>query len=59
MKQGANRLERGEHFFGAVTAASGTLGAKLGWQLAYVPGVSHDGQKMSRASAEIAYGTKK
>ena len=59
MKQGANRLERGENFFGAVTGAAGTLGAKLGWQLATVPGVGHDGNKMSRASAEIAYGAKK
>ncbi len=59
MKQGANRLERGEHFFGAVTSAAGALGAKLGWQLAYVPGVAHDGQKMSRAAADIAFGAKK
>lgn len=59
MKQGANRLERGEHFFGAVTSAANALGVKLGWQLATVPGVAHDGQKMSRASAEIAYGVKK
>jgi pimeloyl-ACP methyl ester carboxylesterase len=59
MKQGTNRLERGENFFGAVTSAASTLGVKLGWQLAYVPGVGHEGQKMSRASAEIAYGAKK
>jgi poly(3-hydroxybutyrate) depolymerase len=59
MKQGTNRLERGENFFGAVTAAATTLGVKLGWQLAYVPGVGHEGQKMSRASAEIAYGARK
>ncbi len=59
MKQGTNRLERGENFFGAVTSAASTLGVKLGWQLAYVPGVGHEGQKMSRASAEIAYGTRK
>jgi pimeloyl-ACP methyl ester carboxylesterase len=59
MKQGANRLDRGENFFGAVTSAAATLGVTLGWQLAYVPGVGHDDQKMSRASAEIAYGAKR
>ncbi|MBK7658703.1 MAG: hypothetical protein IPJ28_05950 [Betaproteobacteria bacterium] len=58
MKQGANRLERGENFFGALTGAAGALGAKFGWQLATVPGVGHEGSKMSRASAEIAYGAK-
>ena len=59
MRQGANRLERGENFFGAATSAANELGVKLGWQLSYVPGVGHDGAKMSRAAAELVWGTRK
>jgi pimeloyl-ACP methyl ester carboxylesterase len=59
MKQGATRLERGENFFGALTGAARELGTKLGWELSYVPGVGHDGAKMSRAAADLAYGAKK
>lgn len=58
MKQGVNRLERGENFFGAVTGAANTLGVKLGWQLSYVPGSGHEGAKMSRAAADLAYGAR-
>ncbi len=59
MKQGANRLERGENFFGAVSAAARDLGVKLGWELAYVPGVGHEGSKMSRAAADLVWGARK
>ena len=59
MRQGANRLERGENFFGAATSAAKELGVKLGWELSYVPGVGHDGAKMSRAAAELVWGTRK
>jgi poly(3-hydroxybutyrate) depolymerase len=58
MKQGANRLERGENFFGAATTAARELGVKLAWELSYVPGVGHDGAKMSRAAADFAWGRK-
>jgi pimeloyl-ACP methyl ester carboxylesterase len=59
MKQGANRLERGEAFFSAATAAARDLGVKFAWELSYVPGVGHDGAKMSRAAADLVYGAKK
>jgi poly(3-hydroxybutyrate) depolymerase len=59
MRQGANRLERGENFFGAATSAARELGVKLGWELSYVPGVGHDGGKMSRAAADLAWGARK
>ena len=59
MKQGANRVERGENFFGAATSAARELGVKLGWELSYVPGVGHDGAKMSRAAADLAWGARK
>jgi pimeloyl-ACP methyl ester carboxylesterase len=59
MKQGANRLERGENFFAAATSAARDLGVKFAWQLTYVPGVGHDGAKMSRAAADFVWGARK
>jgi poly(3-hydroxybutyrate) depolymerase len=58
-KQGATRLDRGEAFFSAATAAARDLGVKFAWELSYVPGVGHDGAKMSRAAADLVYGAKK
>ncbi len=59
MKQGANRVERGENFFAAATSAARDLGVKLGWELSYVPGAGHDAAKMSRAAADFVWGGKK
>jgi poly(3-hydroxybutyrate) depolymerase len=59
MKQGATRLDRGEAFFSAATAAAKDLGVKLGWELSYVPAVGHDGERMSRAAADLVYGAKR
>ena len=56
MKQGETRVERAENFFKAVTAASGELGVKLGWEFSEAPGVAHDGDAMSRFAAETAFG---
>jgi hypothetical protein len=58
MKQGATRLERGETFFAAATAAARELGARFAWELSHVPGVGHSGAKMSRAAADISWGPK-
>lgn len=55
-KQGAGRLERGENFFKAVTAAAQELGVKLGWEFSEVPDTAHDAAAMSRAAAEALYG---
>lgn len=59
MRQGTNRLERGESFFAAATAAARDLGVKFAWELSYVPGTGHEGAKMSRAAADLVWGTKK
>ena len=58
-KQGENRLERGESFFGAATTAARDLGVKLAWELSYVPVAGHDGAAMSKAAADFAWGGKK
>jgi pimeloyl-ACP methyl ester carboxylesterase len=58
MKQGANRLERGENYFKAVTAAAAALGEKLGWELREVPDVAHQGGPMSRYAADAIFGGK-
>ena len=58
MKQGPNRLERGENFFKAATAAAGELGVKFGWELVEVPDVAHDGEQMGKAAARTLYGKK-
>lgn len=52
MKQGANRVERGESFFGAATGAARELGVKFAWELSYVPGAGHEASKMARAAGE-------
>jgi pimeloyl-ACP methyl ester carboxylesterase len=58
MKQGANRVERGENFIKAATAAASDLGVKLAWELNEVPNVAHSGSTMSRIAAETLYGKK-
>ncbi len=55
-KQGEGRLERGENFFKAATAAAQELGVKLGWEFTEVPDTAHDAAAMSRAAAEALYG---
>ena len=55
-KQGATRVERGENFFKAATAAAADLGVKFAWELVEVPDTAHDGAAMSRAAAETLYG---
>jgi hypothetical protein len=58
-KQGDSRVERGENFFKAVTAAAQELGVKLGWELTEVPETAHDAAAMSRAAAEALYARKR
>lgn len=58
MKQGPNRLERGESFFKAATAAAGEMGVKLAWELIEVPDLAHSAERMSRAAAQTLYGKK-
>lgn len=54
-KQGDGRVERGENFFKAATAAANELGVKLAWELVEVPDVAHDGEAMSRIAADNLY----
>src|SRR5438093_938333 len=54
-KQGDTRVERGENFFKAATAAAGDLGVKFAWELIEVPDVAQDGQSMSRIAADTLY----
>ncbi len=58
VKQGRGNVERGENFFKAATAAANDLGVKLAWELIEVPEASQDGEKMSRAAAEMLYARK-
>lgn len=56
--EGASRLERGENFFKAATAAAAELGVPFAWELVEVPGVAHDGEAMSKAAADVIFGKK-
>jgi poly(3-hydroxybutyrate) depolymerase len=56
MKQGAGRVERGENFFKAATAAAKDLGVKFAWELVEVPETAHSGSKMGRFAADYLYG---
>ena len=59
MKQGEQRLERGENFFKAATAAAQALGVPLAWDLVEVPDAVHDGEHMSTAAADMLYEKKR
>jgi poly(3-hydroxybutyrate) depolymerase len=59
MKQGDNRVERGENFFKAATAAAQDLGVKLAWDLVEVPETAHDGEHMGTAAADMLYEKKR
>jgi poly(3-hydroxybutyrate) depolymerase len=58
MKQGEMRVERGENFFKAATAAANELGVKFAWELIEVPDTAHDGEKLSQAAADLLFGKK-
>ena len=58
LAQGAGRVERGENFYKAATAAAGELGVKLGWQLHEVPDTAHQGSAMARFAADTLFGKK-
>jgi hypothetical protein len=57
-KQGQTRVERGENFFKAATAAAQALGTPLKWELVEVPDTAHEGAAMSRFAADTIYGKK-
>ncbi|HET7670680.1 MAG TPA: hypothetical protein VFK84_09755 [Burkholderiales bacterium] len=55
-KQGATRVDRGESFFKAATAAAAELGVRFAWELNEVPDTAHDAAALSRAAAQTLYG---
>jgi pimeloyl-ACP methyl ester carboxylesterase len=54
--QGETRIERGENFIKAATAAAQELGVKLGWELNEAPDKVRDSEHMARYAAEAIYG---
>jgi hypothetical protein len=53
MRQGATRHERAHNYVAAGRAAAATLATHCAWTVIDVPGVGHDGQRMSVAAAPI------
>lgn len=56
VKQGEGRVDRGENFFKAATAAASELKVKFAWELREVPDTTHDAAAMSKAAAEVLWG---
>jgi hypothetical protein len=53
MRQGAHRHERAHNYVAAGHAAAEALGTRCAWTVIDVPGVGHDGERMSVAAAPI------
>lgn len=53
MRQGSNRLERGEKFFATARAAAEARDVPFNWELKKVAGVSHSNSRMAPAAAEL------
>ena len=53
MRQGGTRHERAHNYVRAGRAAAEALGARCLWTVIDVPGVGHDGERMSLAAAPI------
>jgi hypothetical protein len=53
MRQGANRHARAHAYVAAGHAAAAALGSTCAWRVIDVPGVGHDGERMSIAAAPI------
>ena len=55
-REGANRFERGHAFFAAARNAADETGVRFAWRLVEIPGVAHEGGRMSRAAADLIFG---
>ncbi|MDR3530510.1 MAG: alpha/beta hydrolase, partial [Rhodopila sp.] len=53
MKQGPTRYARAHTYLRTGQIAAAALGVCLGWQVIDVPGVGHDGRRMSDAAASL------
>ena len=56
MRQGAHRHERAHNYVRAGHAAAHALGTRCTWTVIDVPGVGHDGERMSVAAAPVIAG---
>lgn len=54
-RQGDTRVDRGENFFKAATAAAKDLGVPFAWELVEVPDTAHDGESMSKVAADAIF----
>jgi hypothetical protein len=53
MGQGATRHERAHNYVRNARASAAALGTRCAWTVIDVPGVGHDGARMSAAAAPI------
>lgn len=53
MAQGGTRFERAHRYFDAARHSAARLGAPCRWRIVDVPGVDHDGERMSAAAAPL------
>ena len=53
MRQGGTRFERAHRFIASARAMAERLGVHCNWTIIDVPGVAHQGDKMSAAAAPI------
>ena len=53
MRQGAHRHERAHNYVRSGHAAAEMLSTRCAWTVIDVPGVGHDGERMSVAAAPI------
>jgi hypothetical protein len=51
MQQGPHRFARAHHYLESGRAAAAALGVACNWRLVVVPGVGHDGMRMSAFAA--------
>lgn len=59
MKQGATRIERGNHFLELASSEAKRHGAAYAWQLEIIPGVKHSNRGMSAAAMPWITGAKR
>lgn len=59
MRQGVNRLERGQRFFELAKAEAKAAGSTFAWRLDLVPGADHDNQRMIGSALEWISGRKR
>ena len=57
LRQGAHRYERAQNYVRNGHAAAAALGVDCAWRVIDVPGVGHDGRRMSAAAAPIIAAT--